>query len=162
MTAYNVAPIRFAGISMTTATLGANDPQVGDRCSEGGLDYVFVYNNGNSAASPGLGMIATAAAGYSLTISSVVDQDVCIGVVKNATIATNAYGWIATRGFLTVTFGATTSGAVGAYLEIGTDGTFAPRAASTATGLLFGTTCGKLMSAVASGASVGVYLNCAG
>ncbi len=160
MTAYNAAPIRFAGVSMTTATLGANDPQVGDRCSEGGIDYVFVYNNGNSQVSQSLGMIATAAAGYSLTVSSVIDVDVCVGVARNATIATSGYGWLATRGFLTVNFGANNSAAVGAFLQIGTDGAFALRPASNATGLAFGEVCGKVMSAVASGASVGVYLNC--
>ncbi len=160
MTAYNAAPIRFSSVSMVTTTLGVNDPQVGDRCSDSGIDYVFVYNNGNSQASVGLGMVATAVAGYSLTVSSLVDADVCVGVVRHATLPTAAYGWLAYRGFVTVNFGSTTSGAAGAYLEIGTDGSFAPRAASNATGLLFGDVCGKVMSAVASGASVGVYLNC--
>ncbi len=160
MTAYNAAPIRFFGVSQTTATLGANDPQLGDRCSEAGIDYVFVYNNTTTQISQQLGCVASAVAGYSVTVSSLVDADVCIGVARNATIPTNQYGWVATRGFVTVNFGAAISAAAGAFLEIGTDGSFAPRPASNATGLLFGEVCGKVMSAVASGGSTGVYLNC--
>ncbi len=160
MTAYNAAPIRFSGVSMTTATLGANDPSTGDRCSEGGVEYLFIYNNATTQMSQNLGVIATGVAGYSLTVSSVTDVDVCLGVVRNATIPTNAYGWVATRGFVTVNFSAANSAAVGTYLSLGTDGGFSTRPASAQTGIQMAQVCGKLMSAVASGGSVGVYLNC--
>jgi hypothetical protein len=96
MTASNLAPIRFAGVSQVTATLGSNDPQVGDRCEEGGNSYVFVYNNGTSQISPGYGATVTAATGYSCPVSTITATDWVIGVCKNATITTNTYGWLVT------------------------------------------------------------------
>ncbi len=162
MTAYNAAPIRFSGVSMVTATLGANDPQTGDRCSDGGVEYVFVQNTGAASASIQLGMCpTTGAAGYSCTVSTVTDADVLVGVVRHVTIPTSSYGWLATRGFINVNFGADNSAAVGAFLGIGSDGKFANRIASAQTGIPCPPVFGKLMSAVASGASVGVYLNLA-
>lgn len=160
MTAYNVAPIRFAGVSQVTATLGVNDPQTGDRCSESGIEYVFVQNTGNSQASVQLGMTVSAAVGYSATVSTVTDSDVLVGVVRHATLPTGAYGWLATKGFVTVNFGANNSAAAGGFLGIGTDGAFANRIASAQTGVPCPPVFGKVMSAVASGASVGVYLTC--
>ncbi len=109
MTASNLAPIRFAGVSQVTATLGSNDPQVGDRCEEGGNSYVFVYNNGTSQISQGYGATVTAATGYSCTVSSITSVDWLLGVCKNATITTNTYGWLVTRGFVTVVMQSTTS-----------------------------------------------------
>jgi hypothetical protein len=160
MTASNLAPIRFAGVSQVTATLGSNDPQVGDRCEEGGNSYVFVYNNGTSQISPGYGATVTAATGYSCTVSTITATDWVIGVCKNATITTNTYGWLVTRGFVTVIMQATCSAAAGGYVGVAADGLFSAVPTSANTDTVIPQRFGKFMSAAASGASVGCYIHC--
>ena len=69
---YNASPVRFNGVSQVTATLGANDGQLGDEAQEGSTKYLLVYNDCNSSLAVGNGVVLTSGAtGYSCTISSV-------------------------------------------------------------------------------------------
>lgn len=155
---YNAAPLRMGGVSMTTLTLGANDPTIGDECQEGSTKYLFVYNDCNSSLAVGNGVILqSAATGYSVTLSSVTGDRI-IGVVKNAAIATAAYGWVVTKGFTSVQM-MTASGTAGAAqtpLQIAANGLFAP--CSNVTGNIGGML-GWSLAIIASTTSGAAYIS---
>lgn len=147
---YGLSPIRFCGPSFTTTSLGANDPKVGDVAHDGSEQYRFVYNDGNSQILPGDGVILSAVSGYSVTLSSTTSVDLLVGVVKHATLATGAYGYVVERGFVNVNMGANLSAAAGGLLVLAADGKFTNKTISTgyvAQGNV------KAMVAIASGAS---------
>lgn len=148
MTVYNnVGPIRFGGVSQVTATLGANDPEVGTRCWEGDEEYLFVYNAGNSQISPGYGATVSAVTGYSVTVSSITQIDAFVGVCKHTTLTTGTYGWLLTRGFGTAKMPANSGCAAGQLLTVGADGVFSVKSISTdAPGAVYG----KVMEATGS------------
>lgn len=143
-------PIRFVGPSFTTNSLGPNDPKVGDVTSIGNDIYRFVYNNGNSQILPGDGVILSAVSGYSVTLSSTSSVDLCVGVVKHATIATGYYGYVVTQGFANVNMGTNLSAAAGGGLILAADGKFTYKTISTG---YVGPYQVKAMVAIASGAS---------
>jgi hypothetical protein len=150
MTHYANRPVLFAGKSMVTASLGANDPEPGYRMTDGDEDYVFVYNAGNSQIPPSYGAVMSAVSGYSVTISSTSGVDFLAGVVKHSTLTTGTYGWLVTRGFAEVEMEADNSAAAGQILALAADGEFALKSNSTG----FPTPAvGKTMEAIASGAS---------
>ena len=159
MTFQSAGPVIFGGgVSSVTATRGANDPEVGARITVGSEEYVYVYNAGTSAIPPGHAAICSASVGgaYNVTVSSVSGTDLAIGVCKHASIATNAYGWLVTRGFVAVEMGANYSAVAGSPLTLGTDGVF--DIVSGFTGTLGAV--GKAQSAIASGASGQAYIRC--
>lgn len=131
MSVYGIAPVRFGSVSMVTATLGANDPEVGTVVEEGDEKYIFVYNAGNSQISVGNGATMSGVTGYSVTVSSVTAADLFVGVCKHATLTTGTYGWLLTRGFSQVQLGANDSCTTGGVLTVGVDGTFALKSQST-------------------------------
>ena len=149
MTVFGNPKARFSSVSMVTASLGANDPEVGTVCREGDEEYIFVYNNGTSQISPGYGAIVSGVSGYSVTVSSVTDVDNCVGICRHATLTTGTYGWLVTKGFTQVQMGANNSAAVGDMLILGTDGVAARKTWTTGIAPAFG----KAMAAIASGAS---------
>lgn len=155
---YNLDPVHFGSVSMVTATLGANDPKVGDECQEGSTKYLFIYNACNSTIDVGnAAVLATGVTGYSCMLSSVTG-DRCIGVVKNAAITTAAYGWIVTKGFTTVQM-MTASGTASAAqtpLQLAANGLFAP--ASNVTGNIGGVL-GWSLAVIASAASGAAYIS---
>lgn len=147
-----LSPIRFGTTSMTTATLGPNDPEVGTRCNVGARDYVFVYNACASTFTVGKGVVlATAATGYSCILSSVTSADLLVGVARDVQIAPSAYGWVVSRGVTPIEMHADVSGVTGAVLELAANGVFAILSNTTGNK---GPTCGKLQGSVASGASI--------
>lgn len=155
---YNASPIRFNGVSQVTATLGANDGQLGDEAQEGSTKYLLVYNDCNSSLAVGNGVILqSGASGYSCTISSVTGDRI-IGVVKNAAITTGAYGWVVTKGFTTVQMMAAsgTASAAQTPLQIAANGLFAP--ASNVTGNPGGVL-GWSLAVIASSASGNAYIS---
>jgi hypothetical protein len=153
---YGLSPIPFVGVSFTTNSLGSNDPQVGDVRREGDEQYVFVYNAGNSQIQPSYAAVLSAVSGYSVTLSSTTSVDLCVGVVKHATIATGYYGYLLTRGFCQVEMQADNSAAAGQLLAIAADGTLALKSNSTG----YPTPAfGKTMEAIASGASGTAYIS---
>lgn len=155
---FNDSPVRFLGVSATTATRGKNDPQLGDECQEGSTKYLFVHNAGNSAIPPGVACILqSGASGYSVTISSVTGDRI-IGVCKNASIATGYYGWVVTKGFTSVQM-MTASGTASAAqtpLQIAANGLFAP--ASNVTGNIGGVH-GWSLAVIASTTSGPAYIS---
>jgi hypothetical protein len=147
----------FGTPSMTTATLGGNDPEIGTRCQYQGAEYVFVYNNGGTQISVHQGATVTATSGYSVTVSSVTGTDQLAGVCVHNTIAASAYGWLLTKGWAIVAMGANNSAAAGEPLALGTDGNFG-RVGSANTDTALGINCGKAASAIASGGSGGCWV----
>lgn len=157
MSVYNAAPIRFSSVSMVTATLGANDAEVGQVVREGDESYRLVYNAGNSQISPGYACILSGVTGYSVTVSSVTMTDIVVGICKHATLTTATYGYVLVEGFVPVQMHADNSGAAGALLGIAVDGAIATKTLSTG---FMSPGLGKLMSAAASGASGMAYVRC--
>jgi hypothetical protein len=153
---YGLSPIVFSTPSLTTATLGPNDPKVGDRVNYNSTDYVFVYNNGASQISTGQGCILTGVSGFSVTVSSVTSVDQLVGVCKHNTIAASAYGWVVTKGFSNVVLSASVSGVAGDILILAADGNFIQKTISTG---FVSPALVKLMSACASGASAMAYID---
>lgn len=122
------------------------------RCDDNGNRYVYVYNNGTSQISQGLAAVISGVSGLSVTVSSVAGTDgFPIGIAKNATIATAAYGWLMYQGFSGFTAQANDSFAVGDPIALGTDGKMSMH--SNATGFSAAITIGKCIVATASGTS---------
>lgn len=158
-----VAPIRFGTLSMVTATRGPGDPEVGTKCTEDGRDYVFVYNEGTTQASPGYGLVPNSGTttGYSATVSAATSADCCLGVVRHATLTTGTYGWIVVKGVTSIQMGATNSSTAAArgLVEIGANGVF--EAVSNTTGNK-APACGLALAAITTGASGSAYVTCLG
>lgn len=147
--------VRFGGVSMVTATLGTNDPEIGTTIEEGDEKYIFVYNAGNSQISTGRAAVLSGVTNYSVTVSSVTSVDFGVGVCKHATLTTGTYGWLLTRGFTQVQMGANDSCTTGDILRLAVDGAFA--LASNATGNL-SPVVGKAMTGAASGTSCAAFV----
>jgi hypothetical protein len=146
---------RFGSVSMVTATLGPNDPKVGDRTRSGDEDYLFVYNAGGSTLGASYGATVSAVTGYSVTVSTTTSVDFIVGVCKHADIPSGSYGWIVTKGFAQVEMGANNSAAAGGMIGPGTDGAFGTIVSGIAN---YGNTVGKAMEAIASGASGAAFI----
>jgi hypothetical protein len=101
MAFYSDTPVFFGGVSATTLTPGSRDPELGSRVNFAGNQYVYAYNaSSDSAAYPGMvGVPIAAGTGFSFTISSTAGLDIPIGVCRNATFATGAYGWLLVKGY---------------------------------------------------------------
>ena len=156
MSVSSLGPIRFAGVSQVTASLGANDPEVGTVVREGDEEYIFVYNAGNSEIPPSFGATVSAVTGYSVTVSSVTGVDFLVGVCKHATLTTGTYGWLVRKGFVVVEMEADNSCAAGQLLALAADGEFALKSASTQ---YPANAVGKSMEAITSGASGSAYIS---
>lgn len=153
MTVQSLSPVLFAGKSMITTSLGANDPEVGTTMRVGNKDYRFVYNAGGASGAVGRAVIVSAVSGYSVTVSSVTGSaNPLVGVIENNTLTTGAYAWVVKRGPCQVQMSANNSAAVGDKLTLGTDGGWA-RHASQATDTQGEVIYGVAMEAIASGAS---------
>lgn len=151
MSRYSADPVRFSSVSLVTDSLGDNDPDLGDRCSFAGDEYLFVYNAGGEQADPGLAVTCSGVTGYSVTISTTVSALVALGVVKHATLTTATYGWVLTRGFATYEAGGTV--AAGDGLSVAADGVFVITSGIT------GPVYGKAMVATGSGGSAAAYFS---
>lgn len=138
----------FGSVSMVTLTPGVNDAEVGTVRREGDEEYIFVYNNGNSQASVGRGVICSAVTGYSVTVSSITNVDMALGVVKHATFPTAAYGWALIRGFGPAKIVADSIVAAGDMLVLGVDGAWTNKSVSTG---IVAPAQGKVMVATISG-----------
>jgi len=157
MAIYANEPIRYAGVSMVTASLGTNDPEVGARTTDAGSEYIFVYNAGNSIIDVGMGAVLSGVSGYSVTVSATTSNDFVIGICQNGSIATGSYGWLLTRGFTQVEMDGT-SGTVskGGLIEISDIGVWAPVSNTTGNNA---PAQGKVMEAIVSAASGTAYVS---
>ena len=152
MTYYSNGPIRFATVSMVTASLGANDPEVGTVVEVGDEKYIFCYNTGSSTVGVGCGAVVSGVTGYSVTVSSVTHADVPVGVCKHVAIPTGSYGWLLQRGFSTYQAGSAV--AIGAGLTLGADGLWQAQLVTTAySQVVLPTVYGKAMTSAVSSAS---------
>ncbi len=156
MTVFGSPGARFGSVSMVTATLGVNDPELGTRVCEGGNEYTLVYNGGTSQVSVGRGAVVSGVSGYTVTVSSVVTTDSLFGVCKHATLTTGTYGWLVTRGFAPVMASAAVSIVVGDAVILGVDGYFTNIIPSLATTVPYPTVVGKCVATAASATSVGL------
>ena len=155
---YGVSPIRFGSVSMVTASLGHNDPELGTRCQDNGIDYIFVYNDGGSQISPGYGaVLQSGVSGYSVTVSAATSTDLVVGVCRHATLTTGTYGWLVTKGITPVQMLAS-SGSVASrgLIEIGANGLFAPVSNTTGNAA---PAVGQALAAIVSGASGNAFIS---
>jgi len=157
MTYQSVGPVRFEPVTNVTAT---NSTEVGTRCTENGVEYVYVYNDGGSSILSGYGaVLQSGASGMSVTVSSVTSADFCVGVAVN-TLTTATYGWLATRGIVAIEAG-TTIASRGNF-ELGGNGTFDPHS-NTSGGTLPGAISpfvGQALAEIVTGASGNAYISC--
>lgn len=109
---------------MVTATLGKNDPEVGTVTREDDEEYIFVYNGGGSTIPVGQGATVTATTGYTVTVSSVANVDMFVGVCKHTAIPTLNYGWLMTKGFAPMAASAAVAIQPGDLVVAGTNGFF--------------------------------------
>lgn len=157
MAVSNISPVSFGSVSMVTATLGNNDPEVGQTRRVGDEDYIFVYNTGNSQISVGRAATVSGVTGYSVTVSSVTGVDFAVGVCKHATLTTATYGWLLTKGFTQVQLAANDSATTGDVLRLALDGGFA--LASNVTGNA-SPVIAKAMTGAASNTSLAAFVRC--
>lgn len=154
MTFYSRSPVRFGTVSMVTLTLGVNDPEIGTVCREGDEQYIFVFNSGNSVINPGNCATVSGTTNYSVTVSTVVDTDMIIGVCKHATFATSAFGWLMQRGFTAINASAAIAINPGDKVYPATNGFFTNVVVSAAT-TGYGFPVGKCVASAASASTVG-------
>jgi len=158
MTFHSSNPLRFNSVSMVTATLGQNDPELGTVMSEGDEQYRFVYNGGNSQILPGNGAVATATTGYTVTVSSITHSDFAVGVCKHATLTTATYGWLMVKGFGPALAGSSLAAAD--LVCLGADGKWVPKLATTAySQVVMPHVFGKCMVSAATGSNADVYFS---
>lgn len=117
-------PVLVDSISMVTATPKYS---IGDRVMHQGEEYVYVY--AKTATCPvGWGVCVgsnTTTTSYSVTITAITDVDnKFIGVVKHVDIEASEYGWVCTKGFVSIGAGANTALSVdNQVIMCGTTGT---------------------------------------
>jgi len=155
----NGLPISFRGVSFVTATRISKDPQIGNELFDSeGNKHVFMYNACNSEIYPGYGVVPQSgvSTAYSMTLSSATSADLAVGVVKHATIPTASYGFVMVKGITPVEMIAT-SGTIASngLIELGGNGTWAPRSNTTGNGPAQG----KVLEAIVSGASGSAFVS---
>lgn len=138
----SVSPLANESVSNVTLTPSV---QLGMRRTVGGVDYIYVYNNGNtqiSVGQPATIQPASMNSGYSVCVSNAASQvggELVVGVAYHNTFATAAYGWLVTRGFCQgVPDATTTSMNSGDFLQIGVDGGFVVAPVTISTGIRLG------------------------
>lgn len=142
-------PILFESVSAVTT---ANSVELGTRTTQGGSDYIYVYNAGAATISQSCAAVLSATTGYSVTGAAVTMLDFGIGIAKNAAIPAASYGWLMTRGFSTFIAGADDSFAVGDAIAVAVSGLFGHKTISTG---YVTPHVGKCIQAAASAASTG-------
>lgn len=152
MAYYGVAPVAFGSVSMVTATLGPNDPELGTVREEGANKYILVYSS--NEISKGRCATLSGVSGYTVTVST-ADREHVLGVCKHTTLTTGTYGWLLTRGFTPIMASAAVSIATGNLLYAAANGFFANvvHSGATQTGEFV---VGKCVESSASAASIGV------
>lgn len=154
MTFYSVDPVRFGvDISGTTTTLGVNDPELGAKCVVDELEYLFCYNAGGEQILVGQPVTISGVTGYSVTVTTVTNVDMGVGVRQHSTMATAEYGWIATRGIGTVEMGANNSCVTGGLLQVGGLGFGSVAEVDTNVTNFLVPTVGKALESIASAGS---------
>lgn len=149
-------PTKFVSVSHVTASISGKNPKIGEVAYDSsGNKYVYVYNACNSQILPTYGVIVVSGASghYSVSLTSVAETDICVGVVKHATIPTANYGYVLTKGIATIE-AAATSGTIAALglVTLAGDGAFGPVSGTGAPSV------GKASAGIVSGASGSAYI----
>lgn len=146
-----------------SAVTASNTVALGSRRWNKGTEYVYVYNNGTTAA-VGYGVIATATSAYSVTVTSALGSRF-FGIVQNASLTTNYYGWVAVQGpVASLAMDATTVTALtGMCLQAGVEGLCTP-VTTGATGSTFALRgmFGYCLGEIATSATGPGYVKCWG
>lgn len=161
MAADSVSPILSvkAGVSYVSA-VPQND--LGTRVTQGGFEYVYVYNGGAGVAqiSQGQGGYLSPGSmlsGYTVTVSNAashVGWERFVGVAAHATIPIGEYGWLMTRGVALIAVDASElSFASGLPIYPGVDGGFVSGAGvgSLQTGYPVGISINSIVTTVGTG-----------
>jgi len=152
----SVAPVSFESVSNVTLTPSV---QLGTVRNDSGVNYVYVYNDGNSQISQGLmGFLAgtsSLSSGYSVTVTNAASQSggiKAVGVAHNATLTTGSYGWLATKGLVLAGLDASAvSMNAGDIVVPGVDGGFVVYAGTSATGIQLGVAINSIVTTVGTG-----------
>ncbi len=119
-----VSPVMGAGETVSTVTLTPTVPIGTEWSDTAGNKYLYVYNACNSQLSQGqYCVLATNVSGYSVSITNVSGMGIAVGMVRNATFATLAYGWLMTKGFAGIATD-TASFVTNQILALGQNGAF--------------------------------------
>lgn len=151
MTVQSISPVMFEGVSMVTAS---PKHELGTKRNEGGVEYRLVYNAGGAATGVGVGVSRPAScfAGlYSCSASS-ASGDLCLGFVKHASIPSGEYGWVVTRGLVTVAVASSASDQAAGPKALGANGLVATLGAGYAV-------IGELTTAIVSGNSGALFVS---
>lgn len=131
---YYEGPLVEESVSAVTATPTV---ELGTRRIEAGISYIYVYNaSSDEQIIPTRGAkLASGSTGYSVDVAVAVaatfSASVLCGVCVNATLTTGTYGWLATRGFMSIENDGKTSIATGESIWLSTSGTFSRYTAPT-------------------------------
>ncbi len=110
-----ISPVLTESVSSVTLT---NSVDLGTVRTFHGEEYVYVYNDTSGTVGIGQGVVMSGYTGMSVTVSSTTFFNVCIGVVKHATLTTASYGWVLTRGFTNLLVDPNASCTVGAPMAL--------------------------------------------
>lgn len=125
---------------------------IGERRSEGGNDYLYVYNgSSNQAINVGRGVkYASQSVGYTVDVAvgtpATLTADACVGVCQNATIPTGEYGWLMTRGYAQALENKASAVVTGEAVYMTTSGAFQRYSAITAANLIQNARIGKCIT----------------
>ncbi len=149
-------PMFNESVSAVTLT---NSVQLGAIRMENGEEYVYVYNDGGASITAGYGAAPqSGSSGYSVTVTSVTNVDVFMGFCKHVTFPTASYGWLLTKGYVSVLNGmASTALASGAMIVAGAAG-----AVNEATGAQTGPVMGRVYAATGSAGVAKAFVRCFG
>jgi hypothetical protein len=161
MASYGYINAFSESVSAVTATPSV---PLGTRRMENGNEYVYVYNIGVTAV-VGRGMICSLNSGYSVTVSAALGN-LAFGVVQNASLTTEAYGWLLTRGFGKVQMGDTATGnttaTTGQGFYIGANGAFEPLTTGATGSTWAYANAGFTVATINTGVSGSAYFKCIG
>lgn len=122
-----IAPVMGANETVSSVTL-ANTVIPGTYWADtAGNQYVYVFNAGTQQISQGqFAVPGTNCSGYSVTASSTTFVDLSLGIARNATITTAAYGWLMYRGFSGFSTDVNASFTTGQAIMLGLNGNLQP------------------------------------
>lgn len=100
--------LQVESVSAVTATPSVS---LGERRFESGRKYIYVYNKSTQQISPGYAVVLSSSTGYSVTpsVDTTTMTELPFGIVNEATIPSNYYGWVVTEGFVQLSAGANTA-----------------------------------------------------
>lgn len=155
---FNDTLLGFGSVSMVTATLGKNDPELGTRKIVGGNEYLFVY--AATQISVGRAAIMSGSSGYTVTITSTLDKDHIMGVAYHATLTAATYGWLLTRGIGTIITSTSVALVTGTVATVQADGYWDNLITSAATTGVYTNARCKMLTTATSASTGTAYISC--